>query len=276
MADSQTLEEKDTKPAGADGELQPKTDGEGHSENNAQEEAGESTDYASEVDSWKTRAEEMEKKFSNSSTEAMKLLEYKKQMEQLDELAQKDPRILKWIEDAKEGKVPQVVETAGNLGKKLEKSSYDDYVESIMKDGWSKITKEVEEEFSDVLKDQKIKSRMLDYTKKNIMKTSAGLLVNPYSGKPYTPNEYREVLVEGAILASSGKYLSQAKKEGELKAMIQSKANELATSASSGSAADGKETINLSQEEIDFFRKTGATDDDLPKLAKMLKEKSKK
>lgn len=226
------------------------------------------TDYASkseEETNWK-------KRYQDSSREAQELIEYKKQIEVLNELSSKDPRILKWIEEAREGKVPQNVELED---KEKPPSSYDEYVQSLMKDNWSKATLEVEDEFPEIVKDIKIKERMLAYTKRNIIDRN-GILFNPSTNKPYTPNELKNILKEGAIIASSDKLYNKAKNEGEIQGLANAKLNELATQSLTGTGKSGELKVDAPADMLQAWRRMGATDEEIPGLAKRWKETYKR
>lgn len=272
MEDLQTSTDVEkTKPAQADGNQQVETNGQDKSENKTPDEQQETkpSDYASKSD---TQEEiDYRKKFQESSREVQKLLEYKKKMETLDELSKKDPRIIKWIDEAKEGKIPQSVETEE---KTLDRSLYDDFIENVMKDSWTKATKEVEEEFSDVISDKSIKDRMLSYTKQRIIDRN-GILVNPLSGKPYSPDEYRNVLREAAIIASSDKLYSKAKNEGEMNAFAKTKMNDMATSSTIGSSNTGKGRLDAPVDVINAFKAVGVTDKEMPKYIERWKKNKK-
>lgn len=245
-------------------------------------------DYASKSEEASTEKSEIDyrKKFTESQKEALRLKEYENRIKYLDELAEKNPRILEEIESAKIGRVNPIPKPT-SYGKQVEtpaigrpsnsKNQYEKYLEKRMKSDWSQATKKVESEFSDVMSDSKARYKMLQYTKRNVMQTPEGLLVNPHTKDPLAPEEYEDILREGAILAKSDKYSPTIREAQERESQISQKLNESATSSAVSTSSKGStKTVSLSEEEMMILNKMGATEEEITKYAKELKERRKK
>lgn len=245
MNDQATSEETKANPeiSGSEGTSEPS--GEINSENKT-----ESSDYASKSND----EQDWKKRYTDSSREAHKM------REELKVLREK-------VNSIETEANPQVVEPANTLG-------YDRVVQSLLKDNIAQITQEVEDQFSEVVKNPQTSKKMLEYTRKNIIQSN-GIYLDAITREPLTPNEYRRILTEGAILAGNDVYIEKVRNESKTEGLAQRKFNDLGKTIKVPVASGSKETIDVPTDVMQQFKKLGVTDAEMPEYAKAWREKNK-